>query len=125
MLQSAFHLSKFTGQPILIINVMHKAKDMVFQQNLLEKACFIAKMSGAAMVFTASFDVWKVPSVKDAHHPPPQTFFEHFYFFFFFFGKAANAPQSGQVVHSKSPWLGFKKVCKCPTLKQHQNCIFQ
>ena len=56
---------------ILIINVMHKAKDMVFQQNLLEKVCFIAKMSGLAMVFPASFDVWKAPSVKDAHHPPP------------------------------------------------------
>ena len=94
VLQSAFHLSKFTGQPILIINVMHKAKDMVFQQNLLEKACFIAKMSGAAMVFTASFDVWKVPSVKDAHHPPRQTFFEHFYFFFSFFLEKLQMPHS-------------------------------
>ena len=33
---------------------------MVFQQNLLEKAYFIAKMSGAAMVWPASFDFWKV-----------------------------------------------------------------
>ena len=33
---------------------------MVFQQNLLEKAYFIAKMSGPAMVRLASFDFWKV-----------------------------------------------------------------
>ena len=50
---------------------------MVFQQNLLEKAYLIAKMSGPAMVLLTSLDVWKAPSVKHAHHPPPQTFFEH------------------------------------------------
>ena len=50
---------------------------MVFQQNLLEKTYFIAKMSGPAMVLPASFDVWKARSVKHAHHPPPHTFFEH------------------------------------------------
>ena len=33
---------------------------MVFQQNLLEKAYFIAKMSCPAMVRLASFDFWKV-----------------------------------------------------------------
>ena len=108
VLQSAFHLSKFTGQPILIINVMHKAKDMVFQQNLLEKVCFIAKMSGAAMVFPASFDVWKAPSVKDAHHPPPQTFFEHFYFFFFFW-KSCKCPTVRPGSSFKIPMVGLKK----------------
>ena len=34
---------------------------MVFQQNLLEKAYFIAKMSDPAMVRPASSDFWKVP----------------------------------------------------------------
>ena len=124
MLQSAFHLSKFTGQPILIINVMHKAKDMVFQQNLLEKACFIAKMSGASW---SSRPVLTFGKRLQSRMPTtlPHRHFLSISIFFSFFGKAANAPQSGQVVHSKSPWLGLKKVCKCPTLKQHQNCIFQ
>ena len=36
---------------------------MVFQQNLLEKAHFIAKMSGPTMVRPASSDFWKAPSV--------------------------------------------------------------
>ena len=34
---------------------------MVFQQNLLEKAYFIAKMSGPDMVWLASSDFWKTP----------------------------------------------------------------
>ena len=34
---------------------------MVFQQNLLEKAYFVAKMSGLTMVQLASSDFWKVP----------------------------------------------------------------
>ena len=34
---------------------------MVFQQNLLEKAYFTAKMSGPAMVRPASFDFSKAP----------------------------------------------------------------
>ena len=34
---------------------------MVFQQNLLEKVYFIAKMSGLTMVRLASSDFWKVP----------------------------------------------------------------
>ena len=36
---------------------------MVFQQNLLEKAHFIAKMSGPTMVRPASSDFWKAPGV--------------------------------------------------------------
>ena len=32
---------------------------MVFQQNLLKKANFIAKMSGLTMVWPASSDFWK------------------------------------------------------------------
>ena len=32
---------------------------MVFQQNLLKKANFIAKMSGPTMVWPASSDFWK------------------------------------------------------------------
>ena len=34
---------------------------MVFQQNLLEKAYFIAKMSGLTIVRPASSDFWKAP----------------------------------------------------------------
>ena len=34
---------------------------MFFQQNLLEKAFFIAKMSGPAMVRLANSDFWKAP----------------------------------------------------------------
>ena len=34
---------------------------MVFQQKLLEKAYFIAKMSGSDMVRPASSDFWKAP----------------------------------------------------------------
>ena len=35
---------------------------MVFQQNpVLEKAYFIVKMSGPAMVWIASSDFWKAP----------------------------------------------------------------
>ena len=36
---------------------------MVFQQNLLEKAYFIAKMSGPTMVRPGSSDFWKAPGV--------------------------------------------------------------
>ena len=34
---------------------------MVFQQNVLEKAYFIAKMSGLTMIRRASSDFWKAP----------------------------------------------------------------
>ena len=37
---------------------------MVLQQKLLEKAYFIVKMTGLVMVWLASSDFWKVPSVK-------------------------------------------------------------
>ena len=37
---------------------------MVFQQNLLEKAYFIVKMSGPAMVWLASSDFWKAPYIR-------------------------------------------------------------
>ena len=36
-------------------------KEMVFQQNLIEKAYFIAKMSCPTMVWPASSDFWKAP----------------------------------------------------------------
>ena len=36
---------------------------MVFQQKLLEKACFIVKMTASAMVWPASSDFWKAPLV--------------------------------------------------------------
>ena len=36
-------------------------KEMVIQQNLLEKAYFIFKMAGPAMVRLASSAFWKVP----------------------------------------------------------------
>ena len=36
---------------------------MVFPQNLLEKAYFIAKMSGPTMVRQSSSDFWKAPRV--------------------------------------------------------------
>ena len=38
---------------------------MVFQQNVLEKAYFIAKISGPAMVRPASSDFWEAPLVKE------------------------------------------------------------
>ena len=38
---------------------------MVFQQNLLESAYFIAKMPGLAMVRPASSVLWKAPWVTD------------------------------------------------------------
>ena len=38
---------------------------MVSQQNLLEKAYFIAKMSGPTMVRPASSDFWKAPYVSE------------------------------------------------------------
>ena len=37
---------------------------MVFQQNLLEKAYFIAKVSGPAMIRPVSSDFWKAALVK-------------------------------------------------------------
>ena len=44
------------------LNIIDKgAKEMFFQQNLLEKAYFIAKMSGLATVLPASSDFWKGP----------------------------------------------------------------
>ena len=41
---------------------------MVFQQNLLENASFIAKMPGLAMVRPASSDLWKAPLVSPCGH---------------------------------------------------------
>ena len=38
---------------------------MVFQQKLLEKACFIVKMTASAMVWPASSDFWKAPLVRE------------------------------------------------------------
>ena len=43
---------------------------MVFQQNVLEKAYFTAKMSGQAIVRPASSDFWKAPLVN---RPQDQT----------------------------------------------------
>ena len=40
------------------------AQRLIFQQKLLEKAYFIAKMSGPAMVQPASSDIWKAPLVS-------------------------------------------------------------
>ena len=75
--KGAFHLSELTGQHIpivmrisLLIKINHPnqsnpnyyaQQEMVFQQNLLEKAYFIAKMSGPVMVCLASSDFWKAP----------------------------------------------------------------
>ena len=42
----------------------HAHKEMVFQQTLLEKAYFIAEMSGPAIVRPASSDFWKAPLVR-------------------------------------------------------------
>ena len=69
----AFHLSELTGQLIpivmgisLLINNKPSrsvksytlcSKEMVFQQILLEKACFISKMPGLAMVRPGSSDL--------------------------------------------------------------------
>ena len=39
---------------------MHKL-EMVVQRNFLEKAYFIAKMFGQAMIQPASSDFWKAP----------------------------------------------------------------
>ena len=43
---------------------------MVFQQNLLEKTYFIAKMSGLTMVRPASSDFWKAPLENVCFHWP-------------------------------------------------------
>ena len=40
---------------------------MVFQQNLLQKTYFIAKMSGLAMVRPASSDFWKASVDSKVH----------------------------------------------------------
>ena len=76
----AFHLSELTGQPIpivmrtsLLIKANHPDQSnpkynaqrrWFFQQNLLEKTYFTAKMPGPApaMVWPASTDSWKAPS---------------------------------------------------------------
>ena len=74
----SINLSELTGQPIPIVmrisfliktnhpdlsNPKYYAQRgwMVFQQNLLEKAYFIAKMSGLTIVQPASPDFWKAP----------------------------------------------------------------
>ena len=71
-------MSELTGRPIPIAmrisllikpyyphqsNPKYYPEEMVFQQSLLEKAYFIAKMSGLAMVRPASSDFWKAPLV--------------------------------------------------------------
>ena len=45
-------------------------KEIVFHQKLMEKAYFIFKMTGAAMVQPASSDFWKAPLVRDLHLLP-------------------------------------------------------
>ena len=74
----AFYLSELAGQPIpivmrisFLIKTSHPDLSnpkcyaqrgcMVLQQNLLEKAYLIAKMSGVTMVRPASSDFWKAP----------------------------------------------------------------
>ena len=53
-----------TNHPDQLSPKYYTQKEMVFQQNLLEKAYFIAKMSGPAMVWLASSDFWKAPLVS-------------------------------------------------------------
>ena len=71
--KAPYHLSQLTGQHIpivmrisLLIKTNHldqsnpkyyAQKEMVFQQNLLEKAYFIAKMSGPTLVWLVISDV--------------------------------------------------------------------
>ena len=50
---------------------------MVFQQSLLKKACFIAKISGLAMVRPASSDFWKAPLEKPTGHRQVKISFYH------------------------------------------------
>ena len=72
----AFHLSELTSQTIpvamrisFLINSPTRSvkfqnvctKEMVFQQKLLEKAYFIFKLTGRAMVGAASSDKWNAP----------------------------------------------------------------
>ena len=69
-IRGAFHLSQLTGQPIpilmrisLLIKTNHPkilyTEEIVFQLNLFEKAYFIARKSGPAMVRPASSEFWK------------------------------------------------------------------
>ena len=111
VLQSAFHLSKFTGQPILIINVMHEAKDMVFQQNLLEKACFIAKMSGASW---SSRPVLTFGKRLQSRIPTtlPHRHFLSISIFFFFFWKSCKCPTVRPGSSFKIPMVRLKKSVK-------------
>ena len=80
----AFRLLELTGQtnPVaMIISFLFKAlqpdqsnpkeyargKCFFFQQKLLEKAYFILKLTGRAMVRPASSDFWKAPLVLGHH----------------------------------------------------------
>ena len=45
-------------------------KEIVFHQKLMEKAYFIFKMTGTAMVQPASSDFWKAPLVRGLHLLP-------------------------------------------------------
>ena len=69
--QGAFHVSELTGQAISVtmrISLLIKTiqpdqsnpvvymKGMVFNQKLLEKAYFVPKMTGLAMIWPASSD---------------------------------------------------------------------
>ena len=51
--------SKLTIQISQILNIMHKGN--VFSAKPLEKAYFIVKMSGPAMVQPVSSDFWRAP----------------------------------------------------------------
>ena len=46
---------------------MHEENVFFFQQKLLEKAYFILKLTGRAMVRPASSDFWKAPLVLGHH----------------------------------------------------------
>ena len=73
--KGAFYLSGLTGHNItivmrisLLIKIIQSkqsnrksTKEMGFQLKLLEKAYFIVKMTGLAMVWLASSDFWKAP----------------------------------------------------------------
>ena len=47
---------------------------------------------------------------KRAHPPPPPPGICHFVV------EKPQCPTVGRLVYAKTPWWGFKKVCKCPNL---------
>ena len=58
--------------------------------------------------------IYGLVSSKRAHSPGIRHFF---------FRKSCKCPTVGPGVHTKTPRLGFKIGCKCPTAEQHQNFI--